>query len=187
MRVLSDAGAEHVPGRTGAPARPDARHAHADRVGPLGAATAAGGHPRIRAGPPAAGRNRTKIVQGWSKLLANFKALIGIFSQSVGPSLAIWANPVQFSFSSPRRPRRSVPTRLVEGSRTYVAGRGSEYKSTGSGRSTSWRPATSSPVPRRCGRSALAATGRSRHRWRSWCGGARRAPPRAYRHWRSSW
>ena len=29
---------------------------------------------------------------------ANFRALIGIFSQSVGPSLAIWANPVQFSF-----------------------------------------------------------------------------------------
>jgi hypothetical protein len=34
---------------------------------------------------------------GWPKLWANFKALIGIFSQSVGPSLAIWANPVQFS------------------------------------------------------------------------------------------
>jgi hypothetical protein len=30
-------------------------------------------------------------------LWANFRALIGIFSQSVGPSLAIWANPVQFS------------------------------------------------------------------------------------------
>ena len=28
---------------------------------------------------------------------ANFKALIGIFSQSVGPSLAIWANLVQFT------------------------------------------------------------------------------------------
>jgi hypothetical protein len=31
-------------------------------------------------------------------LWANFRDLIGIFSQSVGPSLAIWANPVQFSF-----------------------------------------------------------------------------------------
>ena len=40
----------------------------------------------------------TKIVQGWPKSWANFEALIGIFSQSVGPSLAIWANPVQFSF-----------------------------------------------------------------------------------------
>ena len=28
----------------------------------------------------------------------NIKALIGIFSQNVGPSLAIWANPVQLSF-----------------------------------------------------------------------------------------
>jgi hypothetical protein len=41
----------------------------------------------------------TKIVQGWPKLWANFKALIGIFSQRVGPSLAIWANHVQFSFA----------------------------------------------------------------------------------------
>jgi hypothetical protein len=40
----------------------------------------------------------TKIVQGWPKLWANFRALIGIFSQSVRPSLAIWANPVQFLF-----------------------------------------------------------------------------------------
>ena len=40
----------------------------------------------------------TKIVQGWPKLWANFRDLIGIFSQSVGPRLAIWANPVQFSF-----------------------------------------------------------------------------------------
>jgi hypothetical protein len=40
----------------------------------------------------------TKIVQGWPKLWANFRALIGIFSQNFGPSLAIWVNPVQFSF-----------------------------------------------------------------------------------------
>ena len=31
---------------------------------------------------------------------ANFRVLIGIFSQCVGPSLAIWANPVQFSSES---------------------------------------------------------------------------------------
>ena len=43
-------------------------------------------------------RRRTKIVQGSPKLWANFRALIGIFSQSVEPSLAIWVNPVQFSF-----------------------------------------------------------------------------------------
>ena len=41
----------------------------------------------------------TKIAQGWPKLWASFRALIGmIFSQTVGPSLAIWVNPVQFSF-----------------------------------------------------------------------------------------
>ena len=28
---------------------------------------------------------------------ANFRALVGIFSQSIGPSLAIWADPVQLS------------------------------------------------------------------------------------------
>jgi hypothetical protein len=44
-------------------------------------------------------RARTKIVQGWPKLRANFRALLGIFSQSVGPSLAIWANPVHFSLA----------------------------------------------------------------------------------------
>jgi hypothetical protein len=38
----------------------------------------------------------TKIVQGWPKLWAKFTDLIGIFSQSVGPNLAISANPVQF-------------------------------------------------------------------------------------------
>jgi hypothetical protein len=43
--------------------------------------------------------SKTKIVQGWPKLWANFRALIGIFSQSFGPSLTIWANPVQFSFN----------------------------------------------------------------------------------------
>jgi hypothetical protein len=43
---------------------------------------------------------KTKIVQGWPKLWANFKALIVIFSQIIGPSLAIWGNPVQFSFNN---------------------------------------------------------------------------------------
>ena len=44
-----------------------------------------------------------EILKGWPKLWANFKALIGNFSKSVGPSLAIWANPVQFSFVPQRR------------------------------------------------------------------------------------
>ena len=51
--------------------------------------------------PPAAelesAATKRKIVQGWPILWANFRALIGISSQSVRPSLAIWANPVQFS------------------------------------------------------------------------------------------
>jgi hypothetical protein len=34
------------------------------------------------------GRPVPKIIQGWPKLWANFRALIGIFIQSVGPSLA---------------------------------------------------------------------------------------------------
>ena len=38
-----------------------------------------------------------KVVQGWPKFWATFGAPIGIFSQSVGLSLAIWASPVQFS------------------------------------------------------------------------------------------
>jgi hypothetical protein len=53
---------------------------------------------------PRATRSRTKIVQGWPKLWANFKALIGTFTQSVGPSLAIWASPVQFPFRRLRAP-----------------------------------------------------------------------------------
>ena len=48
---------------------------------------------RTYTGPP------TKVVQGWPKLRANFRAVLGIFSQSVGPSLAIWANPVHFSLA----------------------------------------------------------------------------------------
>jgi hypothetical protein len=48
--------------------------------------------------PPGA---ETKIVQGWPKLWANYRALIGIFSQISGPSLVIWANPVQLSLGEP--------------------------------------------------------------------------------------
>jgi hypothetical protein len=62
---------------------------------------------------------RTKIVQGWPKLWANFRPLIGIFSQSVGPSLTIWANPVQFSF---RMPPSSRPPRRRTGSARPGAG-----------------------------------------------------------------
>ena len=42
-------------------------------------------------------RPLTKNVQGWPKLWASFRDLIGILSQIVGPNLAIWANPVQCS------------------------------------------------------------------------------------------
>ena len=54
-----------------------------------------------------------KNVQGWLKLWANF-TLIGIFSQSVGPSLAIWASPVRFSFSGNTPPRRRRPFRSAD-------------------------------------------------------------------------
>jgi hypothetical protein len=42
---------------------------------------------------------QTKIIEDWPKLSANFRALIGVFSQTSGPSLPIWANPVQFRYS----------------------------------------------------------------------------------------
>jgi hypothetical protein len=73
-----------------------------------------GAPPRASAQPEAP---LTKIVQGRAKLWANFRALIGIFSQSVGPSLAIWANPVQFSslvcVASRARPARNRTARRV--------------------------------------------------------------------------
>jgi hypothetical protein len=57
------------------------------------------GEPRPTAGGHShAPLHLTKIAQGWPKLWANFRILTGIFIQSVGPSLAVWANPVQFSF-----------------------------------------------------------------------------------------
>jgi hypothetical protein len=39
----------------------------------------------------------TKIVQGWPKLRAYFRALIRIFIQFFGPSIAIWANLVHLA------------------------------------------------------------------------------------------
>jgi hypothetical protein len=69
----------------------------AGRARPTCAAAAAERFSAIRAlRSPRATCPRTKIVQGWPRLWANFRALIGIFSQSIGPSLAIWVNPVQF-------------------------------------------------------------------------------------------
>jgi hypothetical protein len=58
--------------------------------------------------------SKTKIAQGWPKLRANFRALVWIFSQSVGPSLAIWANPVQFLFKTRRNSCASVPMRTID-------------------------------------------------------------------------
>jgi hypothetical protein len=34
--------------------------------------------------------------QGWPKLWANFKTLVGISSQTSGPTCDLWANPVNF-------------------------------------------------------------------------------------------
>jgi hypothetical protein len=39
----------------------------------------------------------TKIVQGWPKFWPSFRARKGIFGQSVGPSVAIWASLTPFS------------------------------------------------------------------------------------------
>jgi hypothetical protein len=86
------------------------------------AATAPGGEAaaeaeRLLAEAIALARPPAKIVQGWPKLWANFKALIGIFSQNIGPSLAIWANPVHFSF--PRSAHRRPAPRHAVGSRRW--------------------------------------------------------------------
>jgi hypothetical protein len=44
-------------------------------------------------------------------LWANFKALVGISSQSFGPSLAIWVNPVNFTLKVGKRwAQRLAPT-----------------------------------------------------------------------------
>ena len=97
-RVHRDAVGEHrAPGRARQAADQPARRpadgdAHGRRLGP----------PR---GISHAGRT-TKIVQGWPKLRANLRALILIFSQSVGPRLAIWADPAHFSLPYAGRTRR---------------------------------------------------------------------------------
>jgi hypothetical protein len=53
----------------------------------------------------------TIFLHCWPKLFwANFRALTGIFSQTVGPSLTIWANPVQFWFQTwPAPPAMAMP------------------------------------------------------------------------------
>ena len=58
---------------------------------------------------------RNENCTGWPKLWANFRELIAIFSQSVGPSLAIWANHVQFSSGDfgDLRPARGEKDALV--------------------------------------------------------------------------
>jgi hypothetical protein len=63
-----------------------------------GAALYLGGGVRPRA--RSSTRANENCTSGWPKLWANFRALIGIFSQRVGPSPAIWANPVQCSLPS---------------------------------------------------------------------------------------
>jgi hypothetical protein len=86
-------------------------------IGASGSATADGKLLQLRCAPqarssPALSVPLTKIAQGWPELWANFRALIGIFSQSDGPSLAIWANPVQFCFWRPLTHDRAVCSTL---------------------------------------------------------------------------
>jgi hypothetical protein len=48
---------------------------------------------------PCSHRCETRNPQGWPKLWANFKTLIGIFSQNSGPTYEFsWANPANFRF-----------------------------------------------------------------------------------------
>jgi len=57
---------------------------------------------RLGVALPPQGIASAQIAQGRPKLWAHFRALIGIFGQSVGPSLAIWVNPVQVLLLSPQ-------------------------------------------------------------------------------------
>ena len=45
---------------------------------------------------------------------ANFRALIGIFSQIIGPSLASWANPVQYFVPCKDADDVTGPARVLE-------------------------------------------------------------------------
>jgi hypothetical protein len=69
--------------------------------------------------------------------LPNLRALIEIFSQSVGPSLAIWANPVQFSLCGCMGPHRRGGVR-------EHAGRASAARSRRLGRQ--WQPEVITPA-----------------------------------------
>jgi hypothetical protein len=66
-------------------------------------------------------RPQTKLVQGWPKLWANFRALVGIFSHTVGSSRAIGANPAQFSFQD--RPNRFAEAADGHGARPLISAR----------------------------------------------------------------
>jgi hypothetical protein len=81
----------------------------------------AAGSWRGRAGPrapyPARAPPRPQRKLHRPKLCANFRALRGLFSRSVGPSLTIWANPIQFLFLPPLPLRKEpVPLAAVHGS-----------------------------------------------------------------------
>jgi hypothetical protein len=54
------------------------------------------------------------------KLWADFNALIGIFNQSVGPSLAIWTNPAQFSLDGVAVARPPAGDCVSRGSSTAI-------------------------------------------------------------------
>ena len=87
------------------------------------AAAASGASHAVRAGPIGTVRARTKIVKGWPNFWANFRARIGIFSQSVGPSLAIWVNPVQNSFGAlAQRPGRAHGVDVGDAAGAHLVG-----------------------------------------------------------------
>jgi hypothetical protein len=114
--------------------------------------------------PTAARRPRlTKIAQGWPKLWAYFRARIGIFSQSVGPSLTIWASPVHFSLLVAAEAVRHTPYRhgLNPLSRTHLARR-----------CQTWVDARFKPVRLTCAARQAAA-----HTHRSRCGGQTEGGP----------
>ena len=64
-------------------------------------------------------RAQTKVVEGWPKFWANFRASIGIFSQIVAPSL----NPAQFSLQVDGSQGAEADVVVVSFVRSNAAGR----------------------------------------------------------------
>jgi hypothetical protein len=67
----------------------------------------------------------TRNSQGWPRIWANFKHLIGILSQNSGPTCEFWANPMKFTFTGPRAGTSCRATSTASGCRSATSRWGS--------------------------------------------------------------